>query len=370
MNVLIINPILYTPKPNGASVHRINSIKHTMIYNYALGFVKLGHNVTIIASDEYRPTKNETYDCDIKFLPNIAKRVIKKWPNGFPILYGLFSFVRKNRQHLDLIIVSEIFTQQALVASVLAPHKTIIWQEMSYHAFNFRRIPSRIWHNTIVRMFIKNKVKVVGRSIAAQQFAKRYCNKTSPAIIDHGVNIDNFAIETRKNKQFVVVANFFDYKRVDEIIDIFAKFVRKYDNEYKLYLAGDGEMRDSLQKQVYDLGIQDNIVFCGFLSHAELSKIVSKSQAAFVRTVKDLNMVSIPEILACATPIITNMTPLRAKYISESGMGIAKDNWTEDDIQTLVTNNNRFVNNCVKHHYELSSKYRAEQMIKVLNDEI
>lgn len=370
MNILIINPILYTPKPNGASVHRITTIKHTMIYNYALGFVQLGHNVTIVASDEYRPTKSEQYEVEIVFMPNIAKKCIKRWPNGFPILNGLFSYIYRNRRTFDLIIVSEIFTQQALITSMLAPSKTIIWQEMYHHAPHLHRIPSILWHNVIVKYLFSNKIKVVTRSHIAKNFISKYCNHVSDIIIDHGVNINNFAIETLKNKQFVVVANFFDYKRIDEIIDIFAKFIRKYDNKYKLYLAGDGEMRDSLQKQVYDLKIQDNVIFCGFLSHAELSKIVSKSQAAFVRTVKDLNMVSIPEILACATPIITNMTPLRAKYISKSGMGIAKDNWTEDDIQVLVANNDKFVNNCVEHHYELSSEYRAKQMIKVLNDEI
>ncbi len=370
MHVLIINPILYTPRPHGAPVHKIDTIKHTMIYNYALGFIQLGHQATIIASDEYRPLKEEQYEPEMIFLPNVAKQKVKRWPNGFPILKGLYSYIRQNNERFDLIIVSEIFTQQAFIASLLAPSKTVIWQEMSYHVHNFHRIPSLLWHNTIVRFLIKNKVKAVGRSIAAQQFLKRYCNKVSSTIIDHGVNIDNFTVSAQKNKQFVVVANFFDYKRIDEIIGIFAKFVKKYDSEYKLYLAGDGEMRDVLQKQVADLGVQDNVVFCGFLSHCELSRIVGESQAALIRTVKDLNMVSIPEILACGTPIITNMTPLRAKYISESGMGIAKDNWNEDDMQTIVANNDKFVTGCIEHHYELSTKYRAEQMIKVARTEI
>lgn len=368
MNVLIINPILYTPRLNGARVHKIATIKHTMIYNYALGFRELGHSVTLVASEEYRPTEQEQYDIDIVFLPNRAKKLIKRWPNGFPILGGLYSYLRKNRDSFDMIIVSEMFTQQALAAALIAPEKTIIWQEMDHHAPTFHEIPSKIWHNTIIRLLVRNRVTIVARSAPARMFAERYCNKVSPVIIDHGVNIHNFTVVTDKRKQFVAVANFFDYKRIDEIIDRFARFVKKYDNEYKLSLAGDGDMRPQLEQQVKNLGITDNVVFCGFLSHKELSRIVGESQAALVRTVKDLNMVSIPETLACATPILTNLTPLLAGYIAETGMGIAKADWTEDDMQTMVERNAEFVANCVKHHYELSSTYRAEQMIKILEN--
>lgn len=368
MNILIINPILYTPRANGAQVHKLPTIKHTMIYNYALGFCELGHKVTLIASDEYRPTESEQYDIDIVFLPNKAKRLIKRWPNGFPILGGLWSYLRRNRDRFDMIIASELFTQQALAASIAAPAKTIIWQEMDHHVPTLRSIPSLLWHNTIVRLFIKRRITTVARSAAAQKFLQRYCDKVSPVIIDHGVNIRNFKTITDKRKQFVAVANFFDYKHIDEIIDKFARFVSKYDRTYKLFLAGDGDMRPQLEQQVRDLGIIDNVVFCGFLSHQDLSRIVGESQAALVRTGKDLNMVSIPETLACATPILTNTTPLLATYIAETGMGIAKADWDEDDMQTMVEHNARFVDSCVKHHYELSSTYRAELMIKIFNE--
>ena len=368
MNILIINPLLYTPKAQGAPVHKLSTIKHTMIYNYALGFTQLGHRVTIIASDEYRPTQPEQYEVEMVFLPNIAKKAIQRWPNGFPILGGLWSYVRRNRNKYDLIIASETFTQQAFVAAMLAPAKSVIWQEMHHHSPHLHGIPSRIWHGIVVKHLFSGKVKFVARSQAAKAFIARYSKNVSDIIIDHGVNIDNFSTVTQKRKQFVVVANLFDYKRVDEIIDKFAKFIAKYDNTYKLYLAGDGEMRQKLEQQVGELGIAENVVFCGFLSHQDLSRIVGESQASLVRTVKDLNMVSIPETLACATPILTNTTPLLANYIAETGMGIAKPDWNEDDIQTMVANNAEFVDNCIKHHYELSSKYRAELMIKIFND--
>ena len=52
-SVLIINPILYTSETN--KIPRTDSIKDTMIYALCMGFVRNGHNVTLIAAQDYAP---------------------------------------------------------------------------------------------------------------------------------------------------------------------------------------------------------------------------------------------------------------------------------------------------------------------------
>lgn len=369
MKVLILNPILYTPGYKGAPVHKLPGIKHTMIYNFALGFRELGHEATIVASEEYRPTKHEEYEVEIVFLENVAKKLFPGWPNGFPILSGLWSLLRQRRNEFDMIIVSELLTQQAVAASLLAPEKTIIWQEMFHHAPNMREIPSKIWHNTVIRLLVGNRVKVVGRSPAARDFAAQYCRRISGQTIDHGVNLDNFTFVTEKKKQFVSVAQFRPVKNLGAIIENFARFIAKYDSEYRLMMAGDGEMRQELEELAERLGVKDKVTFCGFLSHAELSRIVGESQASLIHTHRDLNMVSIPETLACGTPILTNTVPLLAGYIAESGMGIAKGDWNEDDMQEMVLRNAEMVENCRRHREELSNTFRARKMMDIMFNE-
>ena len=49
--VLVINPILYTAETN--RIPRVDSIKDTMIYTMCLGFLRAGHEVTLIAAEDY-----------------------------------------------------------------------------------------------------------------------------------------------------------------------------------------------------------------------------------------------------------------------------------------------------------------------------
>ena len=51
MNVLIINPILFTA--DNDIIPKVKSIKDSMIYNFALGFKQNGHQVTLYAAEDY-----------------------------------------------------------------------------------------------------------------------------------------------------------------------------------------------------------------------------------------------------------------------------------------------------------------------------
>ena len=59
MNILILNPILYTAERN--IIPNVDSIKDTMIYNMCIGFVALGHNITLCAAEEFRPQKRTVH---------------------------------------------------------------------------------------------------------------------------------------------------------------------------------------------------------------------------------------------------------------------------------------------------------------------
>ena len=56
MNILIINPILHTIA-NDKMWPEFKTIKDTMIYGMALGFIKLGHTVTLATCANYKAFK-------------------------------------------------------------------------------------------------------------------------------------------------------------------------------------------------------------------------------------------------------------------------------------------------------------------------
>lgn len=101
------------------------------------------------------------------------------------------------------------------------------------------------------------------------------------------------------------------------------------------------------------------------MTHDQLLPILSKSKALLVNTVKDNNMISIVEVIAVGTPIVTTDVPLNSTYIKEYKLGIAKKQWDELDLNNVVSNNETFIKNCMNYRYKLSIKQRVEQFIEI-----
>ena len=153
-------------------------------------------------------------------------------------------------------------------------------------------------------------------------------------------------------------------KNVDGIIRKFAKFhkIKGYE-DIRLIIAGRGEEENNLKALTAELGLQDYVDFVGFLPQAKLNECIRNSYAFLVNTRKDLNMVSIPEAIVSGTPILTNLQPASADYITANSLGIAKDNWDERDMKAIIDDNMRFVKNCVAYREKLTNVFSAKLFI-------
>ncbi len=363
MNILIINPILITPPENGGIVPKPRTIKHTLIYNYCLGFIHNGHNITLIASSEYQPSEENHFDFPIIFLKNTVKEKLHKFPNGFPLLSGLYEYLKKHHHNFDIIISSEAFTYNSFIASLICPQKLVIWQEVGQHAPTFHRIPSKIWHNIIVRTLYRN-VLIIPRSETARGFIGRYANRVSKTIVDHGINIDNFSFCAEKEKYFIVVAQLIKRKNINLTIRKFKEFDDRYGGGYKLYIAGQGEEEHNLSHLIDTQGLSNKVIFLGFLSKEKLAEAIRYAACSLIDTLWDYNMVSIPETIVCGTPIITNSVPYSAYYIHNYNLGIVRDDWGADDIHNLLQNHTIYIENCRTYRDKLSNNYLSELMIQ------
>lgn len=361
MNILILNAILFTPD-NGI-IPKVKSIKDTMIYNMCLGFKQLGHSITLAAAEEYRPTEEEKYEFDIIFFKSKFTRIFQ--PTVLPYSSELKQYIRLNHSKFDLIISSETFSFQSFFASRICPKKTIIWQELTTHQRKFHQIPSKIWHNFIAKYLIKRICITIPRSKQAQDFIKKYI-PTSTEIVDHGINIQKFNAETNKKRQIISSAQLIYRKNIDGIIKIFSKFIKspKY-SDIKLIIAGRGNELENLQKLVKGLNITESVKFVGFLPQSELNVYIRESLCFLVNTRKDLNMVSIPEAIASATPILTNTIPASADYIKANALGIVKDEWGNDELSLIIDNNKTYVENCFNYRNKLTNTYCAQTIIDI-----
>lgn len=360
MKVLVINPIMYTSETN--NIKRMDTIKDTMMYDFCLAFYELGHKVVLACGEPFKPVYEEDYPFQVLWWKCAFQKLFP--PNCLPYMPKTGQYIRKHGGEYDLIISSEVFSVNSLMAYRNVPDRVIIWHELAKHNAVMKQIPSKVWYGIIVRIFMR-KAKIVARSEAARDFIRKYCKNVDKNVIDHGVNLDKFKNEARKENFFAVCSQLIGRKRIDGIIRKFTAFVTKYDSNFSLYIIGGGELEEELKAQVNKAGLSDKVIFTGKMSHDGLLPILSRAKALLVNTIKDNNMVSIVESIAVGTPIVTTDVPLNSTYIKKYRLGIAKQEWSEEDLVEIVLNNKKYVKNCIDYRYKLSTKRRVEQFIEL-----
>ena len=100
-------------------------------------------------------------------------------------------------------LTDDMYASTALHAARICPEKTIIWQELTDHQNKFHRLPSKIWHNVIVRLFMQRIAAVAPRSEPAYKFISKYMPQTVKQIVDHGINVDKFTYSEKKERQII-----------------------------------------------------------------------------------------------------------------------------------------------------------------------
>lgn len=364
MNVLIINPILATPDASG-NLPRLGSIKDTMIYGMALGFLAAGHTPTLVAAADFRPTTPEIYDFPVIFLPTSIQRFCP--PGLLPYMPGLSSWLRRHSGSFDIVIAKECFSLATLSAARVCPRKTLVWQELAAHQRRFRRIPSRLWHNVIARLFMRS-LRAVGCSPAARDFLSNYLPLTAPGFIEHGIDDSKFhpCDPALKQRRLITSSQLIPRKNVASILRKFAAFHKMSGYEdVTLTIAGDGIERPALEKLAARLGIAGSVSFVGFLPRHILGRLVAGSLAFLVDTKADLNVISIVEAVAAGIPVVTNRIPLTAPWIDSEGLGIAKDGWDASDLASIVDNASDYASRCRAVAPSLSSAAVADALVKL-----
>lgn len=362
--ILILNSILYTSETD--AIPHVKTIKDTMIYGMCLGFLHLGHSVTLAALEDYKPKEKEQYEFPVLFFKSNYKKIFK--PSVLPYSSGMKKYLKEHCNDFDIIISSEVFQLQSLYAARICPHKTIIWQELTTHQNKFHKLPSKFWYNVVARFFMRNVRCVVPRSRKAAEFIRCYMSNISNTVIDHGIDIDKFKYSVEKKRQLISSSQLIYRKNIDGIIHKFAKFhkIKGYE-DIRLIIAGRGEEENKLKTLTAELELKDCVDFVGFLSQTKLNEYIRNSYAFLVNTRKDLNMVSIPESIVSGTPILTNLEPASADYIKKLSLGIVKNNWDEKDIKVIIDNNTFFVEKCIAYRNKLTCESSAQKFINVFS---
>lgn len=183
-------------------------------------------------------------------------------------------------------------------------------------------------------------------------FGKKVVNSEKYHILQNAIDTDQyrFNLEVRKEyreqlglgdkKTFIHVGRFHPAKNHTFLLNLFAEIQKRNPNTV-LLLAGDGELRSAIEKQIADLHIQDSVKLLG--SRSDVPKLLQAADCfLFPSLWEGFGMVAV-EAQAAGLPCICNTTIPQSVKVSHSCQFIPTNNldvWI-DSALSLVELSNR-----------------------------
>lgn len=196
---------------------------------------------------------------------------------GYDVRPGKF---RKARDYMSRFDILHIHSFNPLVTSAAMSSGLPILYTV-HGGFGFgRKMTIADWiKGKLLRQFLNHRVGYVSfNSEFTQKEAKiRYgLAKVPQSVIYNGVNLQKKtdvggipqSLAEKLRDKFVVgtSSRFAGFKRIDRLIEGFAKFSRLKSNVV-LLLVGEGVLRPSLESQVVGLNLEDQVIFTGYQSN-------------------------------------------------------------------------------------------------------
>ncbi len=136
---------------------------------------------------------------------------------------------------------------------------------------------------------------------------------------------------------FIFAGVFREGKNQNILISLFSEYLKIYnDNQSKLFLPGEGELRESAMRLAFDLGIKDQVVFPGQLDRSAMLELYNKCQIAIVPTNSETFGHCIAEPIVLQRILITKRIGVAIDIIKHGENGFFFDS-NEDLLKCLKT---------------------------------
>lgn len=145
--------------------------------------------------------------------------------------------------------------------------KAIGWEHSSYEAY-FETPDIHLWKRE--KIFIK-AAKWLDEIIVLNDDVKNKYWKNMGLSCKVIYNPRSFVSERKsslENKLFVSCGRFVEVKGFDLLIEAFDRFTQK-ESEWKLMIIGDGPMRQEIEREVKEKGIEARVIFTGYIDDVQ-----------------------------------------------------------------------------------------------------
>ncbi len=267
-----------------------------------------GHEITWYASDFKKAPAAEVID-GIK---------IRRWGNVVGVLIGAFFHYWKHKREYDLV-VDNFHAYPYLTRFYVAKSKRIslihevagkeIWQRM----MPFPVSAIGIWMEKILFRFfyVKDKFITVSRS-TKNELARYGIKKENIFIIPQGINYEPIKDLPKKTPEPTLIhfAGMRRLKRVEDSIRA-VDLLRKDFPKIQLYITGrmEGRYYKYLKALVWELKLERNVQFVGFLSELVKQELIKQSWINISASIKEGWGLVVTEASALGTPSVVYNVP-------------------------------------------------------------
>lgn len=140
--------------------------------------------------------------------------------------------------------------------------------------------------------------------------------------IPWGIDLERFTPSQTGSKELTVISlrALEDLYRVHDLITAWPTVIASHP-EAKLLIGNQGSLRESLEAQVSDLGLESSVTFLGSVPESDLPELLS-SVALYVSTSPvDGTSVTMLQAMGCAVPVLVTDTPANRAWITPGESG-------------------------------------------------
>lgn len=168
--------------------------------------------------------------------------------------------------------------------------------------------------------------------------------KTNPLqkirIIFNGVDTSLFKPDSKTKKDHVIlfVGRLIKRKNVDILIKAFTKLPYHFKKTYKIWVVGEGPLKNELIKLAKIHKLENKIEFLGLKNRNQLIKIYQKAEIYVLFSSNEGMSNTLLEAIACGLPIICSRTGDADKLVHENGVIIENQKELSSALIKIIKN--------------------------------
>ncbi len=166
------------------------------------------------------------------------------------------------------------------------------------------------------RLVINRCSMVFAPSMSMKEYLMDHGTVTDIGILPTGIPQEEFdydaaaASELRKRygkdveHLFCSVSRLEKEKNIEFMLEGLKRFKERKGGSFRLLLIGKGSRRDLLRERVQELGLEDNVIFCGCVPHEELRNYYHACDAFLFASTSETQGIVLLEAMAAGLPVI------------------------------------------------------------------